>query len=76
MLLTKRFATAAEADALIGATVRFRSSVRTRGGTVARGQEGTISGIRRSGGATVVVVVGVTGIGDVLVGNLDAIETI
>lgn len=75
MLLTKRFATAAEADALIGATVRFRSRLSTRSGTVARGQEGTISGIRRSG-ATTVVVVQVTGIGDVFVGNLDAIETI
>lgn len=75
MLLTKRFATPAEAESLVGSHVRFTTGLSTRTGKVRKGQEGVVAGVRRSG-LTHVLVVRVSGVGDVLVGNLDAVELI
>jgi hypothetical protein len=76
MLLTSRPLTHAEAEAMIGRQVRFAKGVKTpRGLPLKAGERGRVVGVRDLPDRALLVI-DVEAVGEVIVGNLDVIESI
>ena len=74
MILTSRPLTHAEAEAMIGADVRFAKAVKTqRGLPLKAGERGRVTGVRDLPDRALLVV-DVEGVGEVIVGNLNALD--
>jgi hypothetical protein len=76
MLLTSRPLTHEEAEAMVGATVRFAKAVKTqRGLPLKAGERGRVTGVRDLPDRALLVI-DVEAVGEVIVGNLNAIELV